>query len=43
MLIVFFHQGWPVPDMVKFQAWRVMGGHWDPYPIEQSFDIPCIV
>lgn len=23
-----------VPDAVKFHASRLMGGNWDPYPIE---------
>jgi chlorophyllide a oxygenase len=36
-----FARGWPVPDAVKFHASRLMGGNWDPYPIEMSFNPPC--
>ncbi|PSC70793.1 chlorophyllide a oxygenase [Micractinium conductrix] len=36
-----FARGWPVPDAVKFHASRLLGGNWDPYPIEMSFNPPC--
>merc|ERR1712113_85066 len=38
-----FAKGWPVPDVVKFHANRVLGGCWDPYPIDMSFEPPCMV
>ena len=31
-----------VPDAVKFHASRLLGGNWDPYPIEMSFNPPCM-
>lgn len=37
-----FARGWPVPDAVKFHASRLLGGNWDPYPIEMSFQPPCM-
>jgi chlorophyllide a oxygenase len=37
-----FARGWPVPDAVKFHASRLLGGNWDPYPIEMSFNPPCM-
>jgi hypothetical protein len=36
-------QGWPVPDMVKFHTARLLGGNWEPYPIDMSFEPPCMV
>lgn len=30
-----------VPDAVKFHASRLLGGNWDPYPIDMSFNPPC--
>jgi len=38
-----FAKGWPVPDAVKFHARRLLGGNWDPYPIDMSFETPCMV
>ncbi len=38
-----FARGWPVPDAVKFHAKRLLEGDWDPYPIEMSFQPPCMV
>ena len=37
-----FARGWPVPDAVKFHASRLLGGNWDPYPIEMAFQPPCM-
>ena len=38
-----FAKGWPVPDVVKFQAQQLLAGHWEPYPIDMSFEPPCMV
>ena len=38
-----FAKGWPIPDAVKFQMSQMMGGSWDPYPIDMSFEPPCCV
>ena len=38
-----FAKGWPVPDFVKFNAGRLLGGNWEPYPIDMSFEPPCCV
>jgi len=37
-----FAKGWPVPDMVKFNAQKLLAGSWDPYPIDMIFMPPCI-
>jgi len=37
-----FAKGWPVPDMVRFHANKLLSGSWDPYPIDMSFMPPCI-
>ena len=37
-----FAKGWPVPDAVKFHAQRLLSGSWDPYPIDMSFQPPCM-
>uniref|UniRef100_A0A061RD87 Chlorophyllide a oxygenase n=1 Tax=Tetraselmis sp. GSL018 TaxID=582737 RepID=A0A061RD87_9CHLO len=37
-----FARGWPVPDAVKFRMMSMLGGEWDPYPIEMKFEPPCI-
>ncbi len=38
-----FAKGWPVPEVVRFNAARVLGGSWEPYPIDMSFEPPCMV
>ena len=38
-----FARGWPVPDVVKFHEANLLGGNWEPYPIEMSFQPPCMV
>lgn len=38
-----FARGWPVPDAVRFHAARMLGGNWEPYPIDMSFEPPCMV
>lgn len=38
-----FARGWPVPDFVKFHANKLLSGNWDPYPINMSFQPPCMV
>lgn len=38
-----FAKGWPVPDVVKFNARRMLGGNWEPYPIDMAFEPPCMV
>lgn len=38
-----FAKGWPVPDSVKFKAGQLLGGNWEPYPIDMSFVPPCMV
>lgn len=37
-----FAKGWPVPDAVRFNASRLLGGDWHPYPIQMSFEPPCM-
>lgn len=39
-----FAKGWAVPDLVNFQtaAARALAGNWEPYPIDMSFEPPCI-
>eukprot|EP00887_Chlorella_sp_A99_P007345 scaffold2.g7345.t1 len=37
-----FARGWPVPDMVRFQATKLLSGKWDPYPIDMYFHPPCV-
>ncbi|KAI7843030.1 hypothetical protein COHA_003362 [Chlorella ohadii] len=38
-----FAKGWPVPDVVRFNAARLLGGSWEPYPIDMEFGPPCMV
>lgn len=38
-----FAKGWPVPEAVRFNAARLLGGSWEPYPIDMSFEPPCMV
>lgn len=38
-----FANGWPIPDVVKFHSSRMLGGNWEPYPIDMSFEPPCMV
>eukprot|EP01025_Chloroclados_australasicus_P028230 TRINITY_DN27996_c1_g1_i1.p1 TRINITY_DN27996_c1_g1~~TRINITY_DN27996_c1_g1_i1.p1 ORF type:complete len:476 (-),score=17.32 TRINITY_DN27996_c1_g1_i1:418-1845(-) len=38
-----FAKGWSIPDLVKFHTTKMLGGEWDPYPIDMSFEPPCIV
>lgn len=38
-----FAKGWPVPNVVRFHTQRVLSGAWDPYPIDMSFEPPCMV
>lgn len=38
-----FAKGWPVPEVVKFKAAQLLGGNWEPYPIDMSFEPPCMV
>lgn len=37
-----FARGWPVPDAVKFRMMSMLGGEWDPYPIDMAFEPPCM-
>mmetsp|Transcript_23098 Transcript_23098/g.64158 ORF Transcript_23098/g.64158 Transcript_23098/m.64158 type:complete len:645 (+) Transcript_23098:156-2090(+) len=37
-----FARGWPIPDAVKFRMMSLMGGEWDPYPIDMAFEPPCM-
>jgi chlorophyllide a oxygenase len=37
-----FARGWPVPDVVRFQAAKVLSGNWNPYPIDMAFLPPCM-
>lgn len=32
-----------VPDAVRFHAQQLLSGNWDPYPIDMSFQPPCMV
>jgi chlorophyllide a oxygenase len=38
-----FAKGWTAPEMVKFLTppQNSLTGHWDPYPIEMTFEPPC--
>ncbi|KAL4419930.1 hypothetical protein ABPG75_007028 [Micractinium tetrahymenae] len=38
-----FAKGWPVPDVVRFNAAQILGGNWEPYPIDMQFGPPCMV
>ncbi|KAI3425305.1 hypothetical protein D9Q98_009070 [Chlorella vulgaris] len=38
-----FAKGWPVPDAVRFNASQLLGGNWEPYPIDMQFGPPCLV
>ena len=38
-----FAKGWPIPDAVRFHTSKLLGGNWDPYPIDMSFETPCMV
>jgi chlorophyllide a oxygenase len=38
-----FAKGWPVPDVVRFNASQLLGGNWEPYPIDMQFGPPCLV
>ncbi|KAL6768792.1 CAO1A [Auxenochlorella protothecoides x Auxenochlorella symbiontica] len=38
-----FAKGWPIPDVVKFQATKLLTGNWQPYPITMSFAPPNMV
>lgn len=38
-----FARGWPIPDSVKFKAAEYLGGNWEPYPIDMTFQPPCCV
>jgi len=38
-----FAKGWSVPDLVNFKMQDVLGGNWEPYPIDMSFEPPCCV
>lgn len=38
-----FAKGWPIPDTVKFNAHKMLSGNWEPYPIDMSFEAPCMV
>eukprot|EP00887_Chlorella_sp_A99_P005281 scaffold1.g5281.t1 len=37
-----FARGWPVPEAVGFHAIQLLGGKWDPYPIDMCFHPPCV-
>ena len=40
-----FAKGWSVPQLVRFltPGHTPLAGHWDPYPIDMSFEPPCYV
>lgn len=38
-----FAKGWSIPDLVKFNTSKLLGGNWEPYPIDMSFEPPCMV
>ena len=38
-----FAKGWPIPDSVKFNAAQLLGGSWQPYPIDMAFAPPVMV
>ena len=37
-----FARGWPVPEVVSFQAGKMLSGNWAPYPIDMAFNPPCM-
>ncbi|KAL6760398.1 chloroplast chlorophyllide a oxygenase precursor [Haematococcus lacustris] len=37
-----FARGWPIPEVVRFHASKMLAGDWDPYPINMVFQPPCI-
>jgi chlorophyllide a oxygenase len=37
-----FARGWAVPDIVSFQAGKMLSGNWNPYPIDMAFNPPCM-
>ena len=37
-----FAKGWSIPDLVNFQTLSKLGGNWEPYPIDMSFNPPCV-
>jgi len=37
-----FARGWSIPDLVNFQTLSKLGGNWEPYPIDMSFNPPCV-
>ena len=37
-----FAKGWSVPDLVNFKQRTLLGGNWEPYPIDMSFEPPCL-
>ncbi|KAH7622922.1 putative Chlorophyllide a oxygenase, chloroplastic [Nannochloris sp. 'desiccata'] len=37
-----FARGWAVPDVVSFQAGKMLSGNWNPYPIDMAFNPPCM-
>jgi len=37
-----FARGWPVPEAVKVRMVSILSGEWDPYPIDMSFEPPCM-
>jgi len=37
-----FAKGWSIPDLVNFQTLSRLGGNWEPYPIDMSFNPPCV-
>ena len=38
-----FAKGWSIPDLVKFKTSKLLGGNWEPYPIDMSFEPPYMV
>jgi len=38
-----FAKGWSIPDLVKFNTSKLLGGNWEPYPIDMSFEPPYMV
>ncbi|CAG9460022.1 unnamed protein product [Pedinophyceae sp. YPF-701] len=37
-----FAKGWTVPDMVRIRTMEMLAGEWHPYPINMSFEPPCM-
>eukprot|EP00241_Pyramimonas_parkeae_P001062 CAMPEP_0114247160 /NCGR_PEP_ID=MMETSP0058-20121206/12872_1 /TAXON_ID=36894 /ORGANISM="Pyramimonas parkeae, CCMP726" /LENGTH=583 /DNA_ID=CAMNT_0001360443 /DNA_START=154 /DNA_END=1905 /DNA_ORIENTATION=+ len=37
-----FAKGWSIPDLVNIKMNGALVGNWDPYPIDMSFEAPCI-